>query len=234
MIPWLQDLAQGYETPIWAAFALGLLTAVSPCPLATNITATAYISKALKSKKAVLFSGLLYTLGRGTSYVSIGLAVLWGASKFHVARFLQAHGEFYLVPLLIVVGLIMLRVLKFDFLSRLNPNERLTDYFKNKGQLGAFMLGLIFALAFCPYSGALFFGMLMPLTISTPSGLYLPLVFALGTALPVIFFSYLIAFSATRIGKAFSSVQRIEKSMRFVAGAVFVAACVYHAAIFLL
>lgn len=229
---WLQDLAQGYDTPMWAAFALGLLTAVSPCPLATNITATAYISKELTSKRAVLFSGLLYTLGRGVSYVSIGLILFWGASKFHVARFFQTNGELYLAPLLIFVGLIMVGAVKLGFLSKLNITERLSDYFKNKGTLGAFMLGLIFALAFCPYSGALFFGMLIPLTISTPSGLYLPMVYAIGTGLPVIFFSYLLAFGASKIGSAFSSIQRVEKVMRLVAGTVFIFTGVYYAYIF--
>lgn len=230
---WLQDLAQQYQTPLWAAFALGLLTAISPCPLATNITATAYISKELTSKKAVLLSGLLYTLGRGVSYVSIGLILLWGASKFHVARFFQTNGEFYLAPLLIIVGLVMLGVIKLDFLMRLNLTERTTDYFKNKGTVGAFMLGLVFALAFCPYSGALFFGMLIPLTISTPSGLYLPFVFAIGTGLPVIFFSYLLTFSVSKIGTAFTSIQRVERVMRSIAGFVFVATGIYYASIFL-
>jgi cytochrome c-type biogenesis protein len=231
---WLQELAQGYETPMWAAFALGLLTAISPCPLATNITATAYISKELTSKKAVLLSGILYTAGRTLSYVSIGLILFWGASKFHVARFFQMNGELYLAPLLILVGLVMLGVIKFSFLSKLNLTEKFSDYFKDKGSVGAFMLGVLFALAFCPYSGALFFGMLIPLTISTPSGLYLPMVFALGTGLPVIFFSYLLAFSVSRIGKAFSSIQRIEKVMRYIAGVVFIITGVYYASMFIL
>ena len=171
---WLNELAQHGEAPFWAAFALGLLTAVSPCPLATNITATAYISKNLESKRAVLWSGVLYTLGRGISYTAIGLALFWGASKFHLARFFQSNGEMYLAPILIIVGLVMLGVIKLDFLGKTNFTERFTERFKDKGALGALVLGILFALAFCPYSGALYFGMLVPMSISQASGLYLP------------------------------------------------------------
>lgn len=229
---WLNQLAQQAEAPFLAAFALGLLTAVSPCPLATNITATAYISKNLESKRAVLWSGVLYTLGRGISYTMIGLALFWGASKFEVARFFQSKGELYLAPILIVVGLVMLGVIKLDFLGKSNFTQRFTEKFKDQGTRGALVLGILFALAFCPYSGALYFGMLIPMTISSASGLYLPLVFALGTGLPVLLFAYLLAYSASAVGKAFNVIRKIELGMRYVAGTVFVGTGVYYALIF--
>lgn len=230
---WLNQLAQSSELPMLAAFALGLLTAVSPCPLATNITATAYIAKELKSPKAVLWSGFLYTLGRGISYTAIGLALYWGASKFHLARFFQSKGELYLIPILILVGLTMLGVIKLDFLGKGNLTERFTERFKDKGQLGALMLGLLFALAFCPYSGALYFGMLIPMTVSSASGLYLPIVFAIGTGLPVMIFAYLLAFSAAKVGKAFNLIRKLELGMRYFAGSVFVLMGIYYSLIFM-
>lgn len=229
---WLNELAQHGEAPFLAAFALGLLTAVSPCPLATNITATAYISKNLESKRAVLWSGVLYTLGRGISYTAIGLALFWGASKFHLARFFQSNGEMYLAPILIIVGLVMLGVIKLDFLGKTNFTERFTERFKDKGALGALVLGILFALAFCPYSGALYFGMLVPMSISQASGLYLPIVFAIGTGLPVLLFAYLLAYSASAIGKTFNVIRKVEVGMRYVAGVVFVGIGVYYLAIF--
>ncbi len=228
---WLNELAQHSEAPFWAAFALGLLTAVSPCPLATNITATAYISKNLESKRAVLWSGVLYTLERGISYTAIGLALFWGASKFHLARFFQSNGELYLAPILIIVGLVMLGVIKLDFLGKTNFTERFTERFKDKGALGALVLGILFALAFCPYSGALYFGMLVPMSISQASGLYLPIVFAIGTGLPVLLFAYLLAYSASAIGKTFNIIRKVELGMRYVAGVVFVGIGVYYLAI---
>lgn len=230
---WLQDIAQSNELPFWAAFALGLLTAVSPCPLATNITATAFIAKGFTDKRNVLLSGALYTLGRALSYTLIGLIVYFGASKFHIARFFQGNGEKYLAPILIIVGLLMLDVVKLDFLGKINLTERLSDRFKNRGLLGAFALGILFALAFCPYSGALYFGMLLPMTISSGSGLYLPLVFAVGTGLPVLLFTYLMAFAMQKVSRTFNAIQKAERVMRVVAGVVFILTGIYYALIFL-
>lgn len=230
---WLNELAQSREIPWLAAFALGLLTAVSPCPLATNVTATAYIAKGFTEKRHVLWSGVLYTAGRAFSYTLIGLVVYFGASKFHVARFFQGNGEKFLAPVLILIGLVMLGVIKLDFLGKVNISERFSERFKGRGLWGALMLGILFALAFCPYSGALYFGMLLPMTVASADGLYLPLVFALGTGLPVLLFTYLIAFSMEKVGTYFNAIQRVEKVMRYVAGAVFLLTGVYYVLIFL-
>ncbi len=228
----LQSLLQDYNIPILSAFVLGLMTAISPCPLATNITATAFISKNIASKKKVFLSGLLYSLGRGFSYTAIGLILYFGASKFHVARFFNQNGEKYLGPLLIIIGLIMLNVIKLNFLGKLNFQERLSKKFKDKGLLGSFLIGVVFALAFCPYSGALFFGMLIPMTIASSDGLYLPIVFAFGTGLPVILFTYLLAFTAGKVGLFYNKITKIEKVMRYVAGIVFILTGLYYVSIF--
>jgi len=233
MTEWLNELAHAREIPWLAAFALGLLTAVSPCPLATNITATAYIAKGFTEKRKVLWSGVLYTAGRAFSYTLIGFIVYFGASKFHIARFFQGNGEKYLAPILIVLGLLMLGVIKLDFLGKINFTEKLTERFKDRGLTGAFILGILFALAFCPYSGALYFGALLPMTVASPDGLFLPLIFALGTGLPVLLFTYLIAFSMEKVGRYFNAIQKVEKAMRSVAGAVFLLTGIYYAWIFL-
>lgn len=233
MTEWLNELAHARDIPFWAAFALGLLTAIAPCPLATNITATAYIAKGFTNKRKVLLSGLLYTLGRAFSYTAIGMALYFGASKFHVARFFQGNGEKFLAPLLILIGLVMINVIKMDFLGKLNVADRLSEKFKNKGLVGAFVLGILFALAFCPYSGVLYFGSLIPMTIASPQGLYLPFVFAIGTGLPVLLFTYLLAFSIEKVSKTFSFLQNAERVMRYVAGVVFIMTGIYYALIFL-
>lgn len=233
MTEWLNELAHAREIPWLAAFALGLLTAVSPCPLATNITATAYIAKGFTEKRKVLWSGVLYTAGRAFSYTLIGFIVYFGASKFHIARFFQGNGEKYLAPILIVLGLLMLGVIKLDFFGKINFTEKLTERFKDRGLTGAFILGILFALAFCPYSGALYFGALLPMTVASPDGLFLPLIFALGTGLPVLLFTYLIAFSMEKVGRYFNAIQKVEKAMRYVAGAVFLLTGIYYAWIFL-
>ena len=148
MIDFLQSLLENNNIPILSAFILGLMTAISPCPLATNITATAFISKNISSKRKVFLSGLLYSLGRGFSYTAIGLILYFGASKFHIARFFNQNGEKYLGPLLIIIGLIMLNIIKLNFLGKSNFQEKLSEKFKDKGLLGSFLIGVVFALAF--------------------------------------------------------------------------------------
>ena len=229
----LQSLLENYNFPIVSAFILGLMTAVSPCPLATNITATAFISKNISNKKKVFLSGLLYSLGRGFSYTVIGLILYFGASKFHIARFFNQNGEKFLGPLLIIIGLIMLNIIKLNFLGKSSFQEKLSEKFKDKGLLGSFLIGVVFALAFCPYSGALFFGILIPMTIASADGLYLPIIFAIGTGLPVILFTYLLAFTAGKIGVFYNSITKIEKVMRIVAGVVFILTGLYYISIFM-
>lgn len=230
---WLNELAQNSEIPLLAAFALGLLTSVSPCPLATNITATAYVAKTVTSRRKVLLTGSLYTLGRMLSYTCLAAIIYYGAGKFQVAKLFQSNGEKFIGPVMIIISLIMLDVIKLSFLSKGNLTNKLSDKFKNRGMLGAFLLGVVFALAFCPYSGALFFVILLPMMMSAKEGLALPVVFSLGTGLPVILFSFVIAFSIEKLGKYFHAVQRIEKVMRVLTGLTFLVAGLYYLNIFL-
>ena len=223
---WLTELAQNNEIPLLAALALGLLTAIAPCPLATNITATAFIAKTINSRKKVLFSGLLYTFGRMFSYTAIGAIIYFGANTFQIAKLFQGNGEKYIGFILVILGLIMLDIIKFNFIKGGNWIDQLSDKFKTKGLLGAFLLGALFALAFCPYSGALFFGMLIPMTIK--SGLAIPVAFSVGTGLPVILFAFVIAFSMEKLGIYFKAITKIEKIMRILAGVTFIVTGLYY------
>ena len=225
---WLTEFAQNSEAPLLAAFALGLLTAIAPCPLATNVTATAFIAKNISDKKKVLLSGFLYTLGRVFSYTTIGAIIYFGASKFQIAKLFQGNGEKYIGFVLIVIGLIMLDIIKFNFIKGGNFIDKLSEKFKTKGLLGSFLLGALFALAFCPYSGALFFAMLIPMTLSESAGLALPIVFSFGTGLPVILFAFVIAYSMEKLGMYFKAITKVEKIMRFAAGLVFILTGLYY------
>lgn len=219
--------------PILSALILGMLTAISPCPLATNITAIAYISKSsTSSKQKVLMSGFLYTLGLAFSYTIIALIILLGASKFHVARFFQGNGEKIVGPIMIIIGLIMLNIIKFNFFGKKSFTERFSEKFKDKGYLGSFLLGALFATAFCPYSGALYFGALIPLSINHTAGFTFPLFYAIGAGILVLVFTVLIAFSIQQLGKYFKIVQRVESVLRFTAGILFVLTGVYYVLIY--
>ena len=220
--------------PLVSALLLGILTAISPCPLATNITAIAFISKNnSEGRKKVLLSGLLYTLGLAFTYTSIALIITFGASKFHVAKFFQGNGEKFVGPIMVLVGLVMLNVIKLDFLGKGNFTEKWSDKFKEKGLLGAFLLGALFAMAFCPYSGALYFGALIPMSIKSGAGIMYPLFYALGAGTLVMFFTGIIAFSISQLGKYFKAIQKTEKVMRIIAGLLFVFTGLYYILIYL-
>jgi cytochrome c-type biogenesis protein len=226
MNEFLQSLAQAKETPLLAALALGLLTAIAPCPLATNITATAYISKTINSRAKVIMSGFLYTLGRMFSYTGVAALIYFGASKFQVARFFQGNGEKYIGFVLVLLGLVMLDLIPINFIKGSSLSEKLSEKFKTRGLLGSFLLGALFALAFCPYSGALYFAMLIPMTLK--SGLHLPVVFSLGTGLPVMLFAFIIAYSIEKLGAYFNAITRFEKTMRIVAAITFILTGLYY------
>ena len=224
----LQNFLDNTTTPILYAFILGLMTAISPCPLATNITAIAYISKEIEDKRKIFINGIIYTLGRAISYTFIGLILFFGGSKFHVSKIFAANGEKILGPLLIIIGVLMLDFIPIKFPSF----GKLTDKFKGNNSIGsglkALLLGVVFALAFCPYSGVLYFGMLIPLTIVSTSGLYLPVVFAIATGLPVIIIAYLLAFSITSISGFYKNIQSFQKWFNRIVAIVFIAVGLYY------
>ncbi|MCX6791473.1 MAG: aromatic aminobenezylarsenical efflux permease ArsG family transporter, partial [Candidatus Gottesmanbacteria bacterium] len=210
------------------AFLTGVLTSISPCPLATNITAIAYISKDIKTPQNTILNGFYYTLGRGVSYTVLALVIYLGFSSFQVSRIFQGWGEKALGPILIFLSLIMFDVIKLNFKTKNDRIEKLKEKLATKGYLGSFLLGCLFALAFCPYSGVLFFGALIPLVLKSSASLLLPPIFALGTGLPVIIFAFLIAFSIQKVGKAFSLVQKIEKISRKAVASVFLLTGIYY------
>ncbi len=221
-------LIDNYNIPLLTAFLLGILTSISPCPLATNITAIAYISRELKTVKNTLFNGLFYTLGRGISYTLLATLIYFGISSFSISSIFEGWGDKVIGPILIVISLIMFGVININIGAKSEKIEKLKEWLSKKGYVGSLLLGIMFALAFCPYSGVLFFAVLMPLVLSSAESLLLPPLFALGTGLPVIIFSFLIAFSLKKVSKAFQVVQKVEKIMRYIVALVFMATGLYY------
>jgi len=215
--------------PIVAAFFIGIMMAISPCPLATNITAIAYISRKIDNSKHTLLIGFTYALGRMFTYTIIAsLIVFFGLNVQSASLALQKYGENIIGPLLIIIGIVMLDLFKVNFFSgnaRLNSfKEKLSE----KGLLGSFLLGVIFALTFCPFSAVLFFGMLIPLSLKTGDGLILPSVFAFATGLPVIIFSFIMVYSISKLGLIMDKVQTFEKWSRKIASVVFIGVGIYY------
>jgi len=224
----INSLIDSYNIPILTAFLLGVLTSISPCPLATNITAIAYISKEIKTAKHTLLNGIFYTLGRGASYTILATLIYFGLSAFQISSIFQGWGDKVLGPVLIIIGLIMFGVIKINFGKDGEKIEKIKIWLAQKGFIGSFLLGMLFALAFCPYSGVLFFGALIPLVLKSAEGLLLPPIFAFGTGLPVILFSFIIAFAVQKLSQVFQIMQKIEKVMRYSVATIFIIAGAYY------
>jgi len=209
------------------------MTAISPCPLATNITAIAYVGKDINNKRKVFVNGLIYTLGRAVTYTGLGLIFYFGASQFQISGFVQKWGEKLLGPILILIGLFMLDYIKIKFPGFEKLKERMEQKSKS-GYWGVLLLGIVFALAFCPYSGVLYFGMLIPITITSAAGLYLPMIYAIGTGLPVIIFAWFIAYAVGGVGGVYDKVKLVEIWFRRVISVIFIGVGLYYIIIYFL
>jgi cytochrome c biogenesis protein CcdA len=219
--------------PVIAAFFLGLMTAISPCPLATNVTAIAFISKKIDNRRHTLVTGCIYTLGRMAAYVAVASAfVFFGMNIQIVALGLQHYGEQLLGPFLIVCGIYLLGIIH---LEQLPGGDRLSRYtsglssrLAEKGYLGAFLLGIVFAMSFCPFSAVLFFAMLIPLAIGAGDPILIPAVFAIATGLPVIIISYLLVQGIDKCKGMVQHVQDLEPWIRRAVAVVFIAVGIYY------
>jgi cytochrome c-type biogenesis protein len=223
----LTNLLENSTMPWLTALLLGLMTAISPCPLATNITAIGFISKDIKDRNRVFFNGLFYTLGRAITYTALALIIFLGVDQLKFSGFFQRYGEKFIGPLMLIIGLLMLDVFKIKFPAF----SRLTSGMQNKQRWSYFdavLLGLVFALAFCPYSGVLYFGMLVPMTVTSASGLYLPLVFAIATGIPVIIIAWLLAYTVSGVGNVYNKMKTFELWFRRVIAVLFIAVGIYY------
>jgi cytochrome c-type biogenesis protein len=215
-------------TALW----LGILTSISPCPLATNIAAISFIARKVDKIRTVLLSGLLYATGRTAAYLALGVLIMAGLlASGEIALFLQRYLNQALGPALILVGMLLLGLLRWTGSVTLvgdGMQERAA-----KGGIGwAALLGILFALSFCPVSAGLFFGVLLPLSASHQSIVILPLVYGIGTAAPVIVFAMLIAFASQRLGSAFNRLTQIERWVRLLTGLIFVVAGMYYSLLY--
>lgn len=218
-----------FEIPAAVAFSLGLLTAISPCPLATNIAAIAYISQRVTEPRYAAITSVLYTLGRMLAYSVIGILIIKvGLEIPGVATVLQNTGDRILGPILIAIGIILLNIHRLRFGTGSTRLSSLGERVSRWGMIGGFLLGILFALAFCPYSAVLYFGVLIPLALKSSGGIALPAVFAIGTGLPVLIFGIALSFGVTRVSSWFSKLTRAQNVIRVVTSWVLTGVGIYY------
>lgn len=227
---WLQNLLDNSSTPVLTAFLLGLLTAISPCPLATNIAAVGFIGRNIENRRLVFINGLLYTLGRVLSYTLLGVVLIMilreGSSMFGIQKTIGTWGELLIGPMLLIIGMFMLfgdklNLPKFGF----NGNA---EGLARKGGAGALLIGVLFALAFCPTSGVFYFGMLIPMSATATAGYLLPAVFAIATAIPVLIVAWILAFSVQQMSSFYGRIKTVQKWLNVIVGILFILIGIYY------
>jgi cytochrome c-type biogenesis protein len=212
-------------TAVW----LGILTSVSPCPLATNVAAVSFISRRIMQRNAVFLSGILYTLGRSFTYIVLGVLIVKTLVDVPIlADFLQRYINKILGIVLIIIGMVLLDLLRVP-LSLPSVSENIAKKMIDRGILGSLPLGILFALAFCPVSAALFFGGLIPIAVKAQSGVGLPLIYGIGTALPVLLFAFLVAAGTGYINNIYHRITKIEFYTKKATGIIFVLVGIYYA-----
>ena len=232
-----------YLPYVAAALYLGVLTSISPCPLATNIAAISYIGRKVDKPRQVLYAGLLYTIGRCLLYLVLAaLLTMTALSIPAVSIFLQKYMHLTLGPVFLLLGIFLTGLVTATSSGTL-VTEGMQKRVDALGIWGAFLLGVLFALSFCPTSAAWFFG-LLALTMGSESGaitgyleqvgvalpeaslpgdtFVLPLVYGVGTAMPVLVVAVLLAYSAKLLGKAFNVLSKVELWARMITGAIFI------------
>jgi cytochrome c-type biogenesis protein len=220
-------MIESYWLGAVSAFWLGILTSISPCPLATNIAAVTYIGKQLDAPRRVVGSGIVYALGRMATYVVLGvLLVASVASASRLSDVLQSYISKLLGPVLVLVGMVLLDLISLR-LPMIGSSEKWQRHAKSGGIWSAGLLGLIFALSFCPVSAALFFGSLIPLSVKQGSYVVYPALYGFGTGLPVIVFGIGLGLGAGWVAQALHRLTQIERWTRYVTGVVFIAVGIY-------
>lgn len=220
---YLHSILDSSTTPAVTALVLGLLTAISPCPLATNIAAVGYLARDVASPRRILLNGILYALGRTVAYTALATALILllraGSGVFAIERAAGRWSEILLPPAMILAGLYMLFGSRLRIAPRQKAREGVTAR-RNGG--GAFLIGMLFALAFCPTSGVFYFGMLIPMSAGADAGVALPALFAVATALPVVATAWVLAYGANRLGSFYNRLTAIERWLSRTVAAIFI------------
>lgn len=224
----VMNLSDQWNIPVITVLLLGLVGAASPCQLTCNASALAYVSRNLSDRKETLMQTFAFVMGKVLVYAIIGGTVIYLGIEMSSAYTTVPIILFVrkaMGPLLILAGIYFLGYLRF----RVFLGDRLSGWVKSKipqnGKWGAFGLGSAFALAFCPTLLWLFFGLVIPLGIQAGGGgVFLPVVFAVGTAIPFLFLALILADSADMMKKRLKKIRSFNKVVTKIAAIIFILA----------
>lgn len=209
------------------AFWFGVLTAISPCLMATNVAAITFIARKVNQPKHALISGIFYAAGQALAYVLLGMLLVSSLMSVPlVSQWLQKYMLRLLGPIIIIAAMFLLELLNVRP-GRGRMKQGIQKHTESGGFWAAALLGIVFGMSFCPTTAALFFGGLIPLAVEFESRILLPLMYSIGVALPVLSFGVLIAYSANRVGRVFERVERVERWARTVTGTIFLLIGIY-------
>ncbi len=202
----------------------GILTSVSPCPLATNIAAVSFCSKRIAKPYVVLLSGLFYTIGRTAFYTSLGIFLSYFLNMIPlVSDFLQTKMAYISGPIMIILGVVLLDIVKIK-LPSFNMAEKTQNRFNQSGLLGSFALGFLFAMMLCPVSAAFFFSNL----IQSGGNPFVLMSYGVGTGIPVLVFAFVLSFCAEKISQIYKMTTTFEKYARLMTACIFIIVGFYY------
>lgn len=212
------------------AFTLGLMTIIDPCTLFTSVAAVGYIDKEVNDKKRVITYGVMFVVGKVIAFMLLSVPLLLGAKISAIEHLLEHYGEPLMAFFMIASGVFML------FAGHLHHNHdhgvisKIEKHDGKSGALWAMLLGMFFSIAFCPHRLIYFLTMIdLALSVApTVSWLY-PLIFSLGTGLPILLIAIIVAYSATGIARLTNSLHTFEKWFRYVCALLFIGVGVYLA-----
>ncbi len=220
----VSELADRLQLPLLTVFLFGLVGAVAPCQLTTNLSAMAYVGSRIGGARPGR-EALAYVLGKILVYTVLGaLAVAVGRELQAAAIPVAVTVRKVLGPLMIVVGLGFLGVVRLRGSAGRGVSAWLQARLPGRGPVRAFLLGVAFSLTFCPTLFWLFFGLTIPLALGSAAGWAFPGLFAIGTALPLLAFTVLLMIGTDLTQGFVARVRRSHRLIGRIAGAVFILA----------
>lgn len=217
----LNTLLQSADLPLLAAFALGILVALNPCQLAISISALAYEYR--NGKK--LLDGITYAIGRTLTYTLLGwvtMCLIGGGSNVAGLQNVLSMAEIAVPYVLIVIGFYLIYRAFRHHHHHGDDCHNSGRIIKRNGPLGSLVLGITLAFAFCPESAIFYFGMMIPLSLSSSVGAMVPLVFGLAASIPVIIIAWLMHKAVNGAAKLSHGFEQFQQWLNGITGIIFI------------